>query len=88
MSPASASTPARRTCCEVRTIPRGGYRFARHSDIVRQSIPGPAAAFNNGDWDIKTVRPKFIECSGIGNKRNFRVWKIIVDIDGSVAKPE
>ncbi len=33
-------------------------------------------AFNNtdGGWDIKTTRVKFIDCVGIGNKRNFRVW--------------
>ena len=28
----------------------------------------------DGGWDVKSVRPLFIECSGIGNKRNFRVW--------------
>jgi hypothetical protein len=33
-----------------------------------------ASGNTDGGWDIKTVRPKFIECSGIGNKRNFRVW--------------
>lgn len=33
-------------------------------------------AFNNtdGGWDIKTTRPAFIDCIGIGNKRNYRVW--------------
>lgn len=33
-------------------------------------------AFNNtdGGWDIKTTRPTFVDCVGIGNKRNFRVW--------------
>ena len=28
----------------------------------------------DGGWDIKSERPTFIECQGIGNKRNFRVW--------------
>ena len=28
----------------------------------------------DGGWDVKSVRPVFRECSGIGNKRNFRVW--------------
>ena len=28
----------------------------------------------DGGWDIKSARPSFIECRGIGNKRNFRVW--------------
>lgn len=33
-------------------------------------------AFNNtdGGWDIKSTRPLFRDCIGIGNKRNFRVW--------------
>ena len=28
----------------------------------------------DGGWDIKSERPVFIGCKGIGNKRNFRVW--------------
>ena len=33
-----------------------------------------ASGNTDGGWDIKTTRPKFIECIGSGNKRNFRVW--------------
>ena len=33
-----------------------------------------ASGNTDGGWDVKTVRPKFIECTGVGNKRNFRVW--------------
>lgn len=34
-------------------------------------------AFGNtdGGWDLKTARPKWVDCVGIANKRNFRVWK-------------
>lgn len=33
-------------------------------------------AFGNtdGGWDIKSTRPKWVDCVGIANKRNFRVW--------------
>ncbi len=33
-------------------------------------------AFNNtdGGWDVKSIRPKFVDCIGIANKRNFRIW--------------
>lgn len=33
-------------------------------------------AFGNtdGGWDLKTTRPKFVNCVSIANKRNFRVW--------------
>lgn len=33
-------------------------------------------AFGNtdGGWDLKTTRPKWINCVSIGNKRNYRVW--------------
>jgi hypothetical protein len=33
-------------------------------------------AFGNtdGGWDLKTTRPKWIDCVSIANKRNYRVW--------------
>jgi hypothetical protein len=33
-------------------------------------------AFGNtdGGWDLKTTRPKWVNCVGIANKRNYRVW--------------
>ena len=29
---------------------------------------------SDGGWDIKTLRPKLVDCVSIANKRNFRVW--------------
>lgn len=33
-------------------------------------------AFGNtdGGWDLKTTRPKWVDCVAIANKRNYRVW--------------
>jgi hypothetical protein len=33
-------------------------------------------AFNNtdGGWDLKTQGVKMVDCIGVGNKRNFRIW--------------
>jgi hypothetical protein len=28
----------------------------------------------DGGWDIKSARPRWVDCIGIDNKRNFRVW--------------
>ncbi|MDQ3815750.1 MAG: right-handed parallel beta-helix repeat-containing protein [Armatimonadota bacterium] len=28
----------------------------------------------DGGWDIKSLRPKLVDCISIGNKRNYRIW--------------
>ncbi len=33
-----------------------------------------ATGNTDGGWDVKSVRPRFIDCVGVKNKRNFRVW--------------
>ena len=33
-----------------------------------------ASGNTDGGWDLKTTRPKLIECVSSGNKRNYRVW--------------
>ena len=33
-----------------------------------------ASGNTDGGWDLKTTRPKFIDCVSTGNKRNYRVW--------------
>lgn len=45
-------------------------RATRNLTFIRCS------AFNNtdGGWDLKTYGLKMVDCIGVGNKRNFRVW--------------
>ena len=33
-----------------------------------------ASGNTDGGWDLKTTRPKFVDCVSTGNKRNYRVW--------------